>query len=87
MDKVVRDSINAIRILGVDAIANAKLSNVNLNDAEIQNSDVVLEKDKTEESVTWFAKYGIAIMISGIVLIAVIGGIVFWVFRKKRGGC
>lgn len=69
-----------------EAIANAKFSNINPNDVEIQNVDMELEQVKTE-SVSWFAKYGIAVTISGITLIVVIGVIAFWVFRKKRGEC
>ena len=74
--------------IGADeAIANAKLSNVNFNDAEVQNVDLVIEQDNNEESVSWFAKYGMAVVISGIALIAVIGSVAFLAFRKKRGGC
>ena len=73
-------------ISATEAIANAKFSNINPNDVEIQNVDMEFEQDKTE-SVSWFAKYGIAVTISGITLIVVIGVIAFWLFRKKRGEC
>ena len=73
-------------ISATEAITNAKFSNTNPNDVEVQNVDVVIEQEKTE-SVSWLEKYGTAVAISGITLIVVIGIVVFVVFRKKRGAC
>jgi hypothetical protein len=71
-----------------EAGSNAKFSNVDLNAPKIENIESTIEENNNKEvSVSWFAKYGIAVIISGVALIAVIGGVAFWAFRKKRGGC